>query len=143
MKKFLIVLTICILPILAYSEYTPAVRETMVSPPSVLGSPIEQTEDNATILASNTPGTVSPGTSFSPSLPISEALGTAERYVLAKGEDVSGQYIHSVQLNYDEGSRRQGYYWRVQWAWSAPRMGGEYGLRVYMDGTVVPEPLGP
>jgi hypothetical protein len=111
MKKFLIVLTICILPILAYSEYNP------VEPPTVTPS--------------------------KPLLSIAEALDAAQGYVRAKGVDVSGQYIHSVRLSYDDGSRRQGHYWRIQWAWSLPRMGGEYGLRIYTDGTVIPDPAGP
>ena len=84
MKKFLVVLTICILPILAYSEFNPG------ESPSI--------------------------TPFKPVLSISEALDAAQRYVRTNGLDVSGQYIHSVRLYYDEGSRRQGHYWRVQWA---------------------------
>jgi hypothetical protein len=35
------------------------------------------------------------------------------------------------------------HYWHVQWTWAQPRLGGEYGLRVYMDGTFQPQPLGP
>jgi hypothetical protein len=143
MKKLLLVLAICILPILAYSEFTPVVEETMVSPRSVLGSPNEEAEQNDMILASGTPEAKNPLTPFRPLLTISEALGTAENYAKAERVDLTGQYIHSVQLNYDEGSRRLGHFWRVQWAWSHPRIGGEYGLRIYMDGTVMPEPLGP
>ena len=111
MKKFLVVLTICILPILAYSEFNPG-----------------------------EPSAITP---LKPLLSISEALDAAQGYVRTKGVDVSGQYIDSVRLNYDEGSRRQGHYWRVQWAWSLPRTGGEYGLRIYTDGTVIPESVSP
>jgi hypothetical protein len=123
MKKFLVVLTICILPILAYSEFNPGVQGDVALPE-----------------AGFEPSSITP---FRPLLSISEALNLAQGYVRTRGVDVSGQYIHSVRLNYDEGDRRQGYYWHVQWAWSPPRMGGEYGLRIYTDGTVIPEPVGP
>lgn len=122
MKKFLVVLIICILPILAYSEFNPGVQEDVALSEAGL-------ERSAV-------------TPFRPLLTISEALDAAEGYVRTKGVDLSGQYIHSVRLYYDEGSGRQGYFWRVQWAWSLPRMGGEYGLRIYTDGTVIPEPAG-
>jgi hypothetical protein len=123
MKKLLVILTICVLPILAYSEFNPGIQGNVALPEAGFELPH-----------------ITPPKPF---LSISEALNTAQGYAQAKGVDVSGQYIHSVQLNYDQGGRRQGYYWHVQWAWFLPRMGGEYGLRVYTDGTVVPEPLGP
>lgn len=78
-----------------------------------------------------------------PAISISEALKISEGYVREKNIDVSQQYIHAIQLYYDSGMKRKGYYWRVQWIWSIPRMGSEYGLRVYMDKTVLPEPAGP
>lgn len=78
-----------------------------------------------------------------PAISIGEALKIAERYVREKKMDVSQEYIHSIQLYYDSGTKRRGFYWRVQWIWSIPRMGGEYGLRIYMDKTVLPEPAGP
>jgi hypothetical protein len=80
---------------------------------------------------------------FKPSLSVCEALYIGERYANENKVDVSGQHVHSVQLQYDDGTRKRGYYWRIQWMWSAPKMGGEYGLRIYMDGAVLPEPCGP
>ena len=143
MKKFLIVLTICVLPILAYSDFSPVVRETMVSPPSVLGTPIEEEVDGGTAGAGSTPVATSPLIPVKPILSISEALGVAENYLKARGTDISGQCVHSVRLCYDEGDEVRGEYWHVQWAWSLPRMDGEYGVRIYMDGTVIPDLLDP
>jgi len=84
----------------------------------------------------------SPG-SFRPELSPEEALKIAERYVREKKVDLSRQYIHFIRLDYDPGVKKQGYYWRVHWKWSSPGMGGEYGLRIYMDKTVLPEIAGP
>lgn len=82
-------------------------------------------------------------TPFQPVLSIGEALQIADQFVRQENVDLSLQYIHSIQMHYDSGVKRKGHYWRVQWMGSIPRMGGEYGLRVYMDRTVLPEPLGP
>jgi len=84
-----------------------------------------------------------PNIPFEPTLSICEALYICERYVNENKVDISSQYIHSVRLNYDDGTKKKGHYWGIQWMWLTPKMGGEYGLRVYMDGTVVPEPCGP
>jgi len=84
-----------------------------------------------------------PNIPFEPTLSACEALYIGERYVNENKVDVSVQHIHSVRLNYDDGTKKRGHYWRIQWMWSTPKMGGEYGLRVYMDGTVLPEPCGP
>ena len=81
--------------------------------------------------------------SFRPGLSPEEALKIAERYLREKSVDPSRQYIHFIRLDYDPGVKKQGFYWRVHWKWSAPRMGGEYGLRIYMDKTVLPEIAGP
>jgi hypothetical protein len=84
----------------------------------------------------------SPG-SFRPELSPEEALKIAARYVQEKRVDLSRQYIHFIRLDYDPGTKKLGFYWRVHWRWAAPRMGGEYGLRIYMDKTVLPEIAGP
>lgn len=78
-----------------------------------------------------------------PFLELRRALDLAEGYVVANRIDLSRQHLRSALLLYDEGKRRRGRYWHFQWAWTSPAMGGEYGLRVYMDGTILPERLGP
>jgi hypothetical protein len=79
--------------------------------------------------------------SSAPPLSVRKAIELAEAYAKENKVDVSGQYIHSVVLLFDERSRAQ--YWHVQWMWTKPAMGGEFGLRVYMDEKIVPERLGP
>jgi hypothetical protein len=80
---------------------------------------------------------------FKPTLSVCEALSIGERYLHENEVDISAQYVHSVRFYYDDGTKKRGYYWRIQWMWSTPKIGGEYGLRVHMDGTVLPEPCGP
>ncbi|MEW6440615.1 MAG: hypothetical protein AB1640_06705 [bacterium] len=82
-----------------------------------------------------------PLTAREPPLPLRRALDLAEGNVEDKRIDLTGQYLHSIGLRYDENARTS--YWHVQWMWSQPRIGGEFGLRVYMNGQVVPAPLGP
>jgi hypothetical protein len=84
----------------------------------------------------------SPG-SFRPELSPEEALKIAGEYLQKEKVDLSQQYIHFIRLDYDSGGKKAGFYWRVHWRWSIPRMGGEYGLRIYMDKTVLPEIAGP
>lgn len=129
MKKFFLLLIILVLPIWVYSQATQPVSETL--------SPAELQTDSSGPSESNR---VIP---LKPVLPMPDALTRVEGYMKEKNVDLSGQYIHSVQLSYDDGSKRKGHYWHVQWAWSTPRMGMEYGLRIYMDGTVLPDPTGP
>jgi len=43
----------------------------------------------------------------------------------------------------DEAPGRRGRYWHLQWTWTSPRLGGEFGARVYMDGLITPQPCGP
>jgi hypothetical protein len=129
MKKIFFLLIIFILPIWVYSQAT--------QPADEMSAMAELDQDTSSTGGANPVG------SFKPLLPIREALTVAEHYVKEKQVDVSGQYIHFVRLYYDGGSRRKGHYWRVQWMWSTPRLGMEYGLRVYMDGAVVPDPSGP
>jgi hypothetical protein len=76
-----------------------------------------------------------------PPLSLERALETAQAYAKTGGIDTSGQYVNSVSLQYDEDAKSL--YWLVQWMWSKPRMGGELGVRVYMDGQVVLARVGP
>ena len=89
---------------------------------------------------------VAPGTKNSalspqeaPALEIGRALALAEAFVREKKIDLSQQHIHSVTMQHDD----RGLYWLVQWQWNMPRLGMEYGLRVYMDGSIVEARLGP
>lgn len=74
-------------------------------------------------------------------LSLEQALDLADEYLKAGGIDLAGQFLHAVVLRYDETARDS--YWHLQWKWSEPRLGGEFGLRVYMDGTIVQAWLGP
>ncbi len=80
--------------------------------------------------------------SFKPDISISEALSIAERYIKENRIDVSEQYINNVRLLYDDGTKK-GIHWHIQWAWSLPRLGGEFSLKIYMDGTIIPRVCGP
>lgn len=76
-----------------------------------------------------------------PSMTLCQAVERAERYVADAGVEVAGQYVHSAQLVYDEERRER--CWRVQWMWARPALGGEFGLKVYFDGAVREDRLGP
>jgi hypothetical protein len=76
-----------------------------------------------------------------PSLSMRQALDQADRFLADRGVDLAGQYLNSAALRYDETARSP--YWQLQWAWRRPRLGMEYGLRVYLDGRVVEARLGP
>jgi len=78
-----------------------------------------------------------------PRIELRQALDLAERYIAAHRIDVSGQHLTSVTLHYDPGTRRRGRYWHFQWSWTSPAIGGEFGLRIYMDGTILVDRLGP
>jgi len=82
-----------------------------------------------------------PRGSLGPDLALREALDLADKYVAARGIDLTGQYLQSVTLRYDESARAL--YWHLQWMWRQPRLGMEYGLHVYMDGKIVEVRLGP
>jgi hypothetical protein len=82
-------------------------------------------------------------TSPAPSLELRRAMDLAEAYIAGNRIDLSRQYLRSASLHYDSGIKKRGHYWHFQWAWRSPAIGGEYGLRVYMDGTILPERLGP
>ncbi len=77
-----------------------------------------------------------------PRLPLAAAVTLGERFAAGKGVDLRGQHLHSVRLEYDAKNRKQ-HYWLLVWAWDQARLGGEYSLWVYMDGTVVEHRLGP
>ena len=85
-------------------------------------------------------GALSP---VAPSLALERALDLAMNHVAETKIDLSRQYIQSVVLRYDDRTERRGPYWHIQWMWNQPALGGEYGLRVYMDGTIVEARLGP
>jgi hypothetical protein len=91
------------------------------------------------VLAGSTPRSAD----HPPSLELRRALDLAEAYIAANRIDLSRQHLRSARLLYDEGEKRRGLYWHLQWAWASPAIGGEYGMRVYMDGTILPERLGP
>lgn len=82
------------------------------------------------------------GSSF-PELSISQALAIAEEHVRKENIDLSAQHINSMQLLYDEGKYQAGRYWSIRWIWNMPRMGAEYGLRIYMDKRIITEINGP
>lgn len=84
-----------------------------------------------------------PSLPLPPALSICQAVDLASRYIIEHKVDVSKQYIHSITLMYDNKEKSKGYYWRIQWMWLRPAIGGEYAVRVYLDGKIVPEPLGP
>lgn len=78
-----------------------------------------------------------------PALAARKAVELAERFVADRKVDLSDQHIGAVTLNFDMESRSRGLYWLVQWQGNMPRLGGEYGLRVYMDGRIMEARLGP
>lgn len=78
-----------------------------------------------------------------PPLALGDAVRIAEQWAGEHGADVSGQYISSARLCWDDSPDRKCRYWHVQWSWSMPRLGMEFGARVYMDGTVAPQRCGP
>jgi hypothetical protein len=85
-----------------------------------------------------------------PTLSIQNALDLAIKTVEEKKLNVTGQFIHSVHYEYDEGKKlypdgknRRGFYWYVHWRWATPRLGGELSLRIFMDGEVIIERHGP
>lgn len=78
-----------------------------------------------------------------PLLPLPDAVRLAEEWVREHGVDLSGQHLDSARLRWDDGPDHKGRYWHLQWAWSVPRLGGEFGARVYMNGSVVSQRCGP
>jgi len=78
-----------------------------------------------------------------PELSLSQAISLADEYTRANNIDLSTQYMHSAQLSYDGGQHRKGAYWRIRWMSKRPHLGGDFGVRVYMDKFIVPEIAGP
>jgi len=78
-----------------------------------------------------------------PPLPLREAIRLAEEWARAGGVDLSAQHLSWARLCVDEAPGRRGRYWHLQWTWTSPRLGGEFGARVYMDGLITPQPCGP
>lgn len=87
--------------------------------------------------------TTHPVAPFQPAISIGEALGMADRYIKENGVDIAGQYIYFARLDYSNAPEKKGLYWRIHWTWATPRLGGEYGLKIFMDGMIVPERAGP
>ena len=82
--------------------------------------------------------------SLKPALSLQKALQLAEQYVRDNRIDVSGQHISSAQLRFDSGAiHKAGFYWHIQWLWDKPALGMEYGLYVYMDGSIFEHRSGP
>jgi len=81
------------------------------------------------------------------SVPVSvareNAISGAEAFIRSQGIDLSGQTFRTIRLSYDVHSPKPGHFWRLVWNWTYPRLGGEFGLRVYLDGTAVSEVAGP
>ena len=113
LKALPIVLLLCILPILVHPQLSLPGSE----------SPIRQDEISR----------------FTPTLSIDEALIRVEDYLREKRTDLSEKYIHSVQLYYDDGLKREGYYWLVQWMGPDSSTEREPALRIYMDGVISQE----
>lgn len=85
-----------------------------------------------------------------PAISIKEALQLTERYIVDNKLIITGQYINSIQLEYDngykqypDGKKRIGQYWYIHWRWSKPRLGGEHSMRIFMDGEIIWETHGP
>jgi hypothetical protein len=74
-------------------------------------------------------------------LTLRAALDLADAHVRNARIGLDAQHLRSAALRYDEAARAS--YWHLQWAWSTPRIGGEFGLRVYMNGRIVEARLGP
>jgi hypothetical protein len=84
-----------------------------------------------------------PSVPGAPAIGVEKALALAREFVEEQKVDLSAQHIQSVALRSDNTSPHPGLYWHVQWAWNRPALGGEYGLRVYLDGTITVARLGP
>jgi hypothetical protein len=84
-----------------------------------------------------------PASGLPPPISLSQALESASRYVTEHRIDLSGQFLQSITLQFEAAGEHRGHYWLVQWAWSQPRLGGEFSLRLYMDGTIEARRLGP
>ncbi|HNV71568.1 MAG TPA: hypothetical protein PKO06_17825 [Candidatus Ozemobacteraceae bacterium] len=72
---------------------------------------------------------------------LERALQLALEHVKQKGVDLTAQHLGSVTRQYDAAKKQP--YWHVQWQWNTPKMGGEYGLAVFMDGTISDRRCGP
>lgn len=92
-------------------------------------SPVEKRQN----VASVAPATAGIG--------LEEALTLAQKFVKTRNIDVSGQHLGSITRQVD--AQKQQPCWHVQWQWDLPRMGGEYGVAVFDDGSVVERRCGP
>ena len=69
------------------------------------------------------------------------ATELAERHVREQGIDSSRQHVREMRMRYDENRKQT--YWEVFWSWNEARLGGELTARVYEDGRVEWQRLGP
>ncbi len=91
----------------------------------------------------------SPGTT-APAISLPKALEIAEKTLAEKRIDLRGQILHTATLEFDDGKRiypdgkpRQGHFWYIHWRWEKPRLGGDFSMRIFMNGEAVVEPHGP
>lgn len=69
------------------------------------------------------------------------ATELAERHLREQGIDSSRQHVREMRMRYDENRKQT--YWEVFWSWNEARLGGELTARVYEDGRVEWQRLGP
>lgn len=93
---------------------------------------------------------ISQNTPKFPAISINEALQLAEIYVGNNKLNITGQFINSIQLEYDDGLRlypdgkkRIGHYWYINWRWAKPKLGGEHSIKIFMNGEIIWETHGP
>ena len=70
-----------------------------------------------------------------------KAIELAERHFREQGVDSSRQHVREMRVRYDEGSKQT--YWEVFWSWNEVRLGGELTARIYQEGKVEWQRLGP
>ena len=76
-----------------------------------------------------------------PQLTVCEAVHRAENHLQQKGVDRSGQSVRMVRQQYDAAQRMA--YWEIIWGWDKVKLGMELSARVYPDGRVEWQRLGP
>ncbi len=69
------------------------------------------------------------------------ALKLAQDFVKSGKFDLSGQHLGSITRQMDRQKKQP--YWHIQWQWDLPRMGGEFGVAVFNDGSVAERRCGP
>lgn len=72
---------------------------------------------------------------------VCEAVQRAENHLQQQGIDRSSQSVRMVRRQYDAAQRMA--YWEIIWGWDTARLGMELSARVYPDGRVEWQRLGP